>query len=167
MSIGIFYGSNGGVTEGVAKRIEKVLGKNTDLIDISKTTAADFDAYSSVILGTSTWGEGDLQDDWDDFFDTFKTVDLSNKTVALFGVGDQENYADTFVNGMGTLYMQAEKNGAVIVGNHVSAEGYDFEESTACIDGNFVGLVIDEENQEILTQQRIEQWVREIKKYFF
>ncbi len=166
MAIGIFYGSSGGVTKDVAKLIKEELNIQADLIDISDATADDFDKYSGLILGTSTWGDGDLQDDWDDFFEEFKNIDLTGKNVALFGVGDGDIYPDTFLNGLGTLYAQTIKNGATVVGNNNPTKGYNFDESTACIDNKFVGLAIDEENQSELTKERVSKWVKDIKKYF-
>lgn len=166
MAIGIFYGSSGGVTEDIAKLIKKELNIQADLIDISDATADNFDKYSGLILGTSTWGDGDLQDDWDDFFEEFKNIDLTGKSVALFGVGDQDSYPDTFLNGLGTLYAQTTKNGATVIGNDYSTQGYDFDESTACVDDKFVGLAIDEDNQSELTKQRVSKWSENIRKYF-
>ena len=166
MPVGIFYGSSGGATESVAEMIKAKLGIESDLIDIADADKESFDEYTEIILGTSTWGEGELQDDWDDAFADFEKVDLSGKTVALFGLGDQEGYGDYFVDGMGTLYEAATKNGANIVGNGWPVEGYDFDESTAVVDGAFVGLAIDEDNQDDLTEERVAQWVNMIRPYF-
>ena len=41
---------------------------------------------------TSTWGDGELQDDWYDAIKMIKTADLNGKIVALFGCGDSESY---------------------------------------------------------------------------
>lgn len=71
-----------------------------------------------MIIGTSTWGEGELQDDWEEKISEFVT------------------------------------------------DGYDFEDSTAVKDGAFVGLAIDEDNQDDLTEERIEKWVEMIKPSF-
>ena len=117
MAVGIFYGSSGGATAEVAEMIKKRLDTDANLIDIAGASPNDFMRYSHMILGTSTWGDGDLQVDWEEFFETFQTIDLRGKTVALFGLGDQEEYSETFLDGMGTLYMQAVKNGAHIVGD--------------------------------------------------
>ena len=163
MSIGIFYGSSGGMTEDVAERIGKALGLESELHDIAETDMNKFDDYSKVIIGTSTWGDGDLQDDWDDEFSEFEKVDFSGKTVAFFGLGDQEGYGDNFLDAMGTLHDAAVANGATVIGDGWSTEGYDFEESTAIKDGTFVGLAIDEDNQDDLTDERIEKWVADIK----
>jgi flavodoxin I len=166
MAVGIFYGSNGGGTQRIAQLIKDKLGVEADLIDVANIEMSDFDKYTEIILGTSTWGEGDLQDDWDDIFDDFSNVDFSGKTVAFFGTGDQEGYPDNFLNGMGTLYRQAVENGASVVGNNWSQNGYEFDESTAIVDDSFVGLAIDEDNQDALTTSRVNQWVDDIKQYF-
>lgn len=166
MSIGIFYGSNGGATEGIAEQIQKVLGLDAQLHDISETDMDQFDNYSHIIIGTSTWGDGDLQDDWDDEFADFEKVDFSGKTLAFFGLGDQEGYGDAFLDAMGTLHDAAVKSGATIVGNDWPADGYEFEESTAIQNGAFVGLALDDDNQDDLTDERIEKWVDIIKPSF-
>ncbi|WP_456402149.1 flavodoxin [Hydrogenimonas sp.] len=155
MAVGIFYGSTGGATARVAEMIGKRLNSDADLIDVADATSEEFERYETIILGTSTWGDGDLQEDWEAFFETFRTIDLSGKTVAIFGLGDQEEYPETFLDGMGALYTQAIKNGANIVGDGWPASGYDFDESLAIVDQAFVGLAIDEENQENLTPQRV------------
>eukprot|EP00792_Barthelona_sp_PAP020_P011116 TRINITY_DN4927_c0_g1_i1.p1 TRINITY_DN4927_c0_g1~~TRINITY_DN4927_c0_g1_i1.p1 ORF type:complete len:164 (+),score=40.30 TRINITY_DN4927_c0_g1_i1:21-512(+) len=152
----IFYASSTGNTEQVAKKIKKSL-EGFEIFDIATHGISKMNECDSIIIGASTWGEGDLQDDWEDCFDEFQEMDLSGKTVAFFGLGDQDNYADEFVNAMGTLYEVAKKNGANVVG-FTSTDGYDFDESTAVVDDEFVGLVIDEDNQPELTKQRVESW---------
>ncbi len=93
-----------------------------------------------MIIGTSTWGEGDLQDDWDDIFDDFKGVEFGGKTVAFFGTGDQEGYGDNFLDAMGTLHEVVLENGGTIVGDKWSTEGYEHDESTAVNDDGFFSL---------------------------
>ncbi len=166
MSIGIIYGSNGGVTEEIAEQIKNVLSLESDLIDIGTADIDIFEKYNKIIIGTSTWGDGDLQDDWDDIFDEYKNVEFGGKTVAFFGTGDQEGYEDNFLDAMGTLHEVAVENGANIVGDKWSTDGYDYDESTAVNDDGFVGLAIDEDNQDDMTTKRIEKWVEIIKPHF-
>lgn len=45
-------------------------------------------------------------------------------------------------------------------------DGYHFEASKAVEGGKFVGLVIDEDNQDDLTDERISKWVEQIKGSF-
>jgi flavodoxin I len=166
MSIAIIYGSNGGVTEGVAEQIKDVLGLEVDLLDIGSEEIDIFGKYDKMIIGTSTWGEGDLQDDWDDVFNDFEGVEFGGKTVAFFGTGDQEGYADNYLDAMGTLHDVVVKNGGTVVGDKWSTDGYEHDESTAVNDDGFVGLAIDDDNQDNLTADRITKWVAIIKPYF-
>lgn len=166
MSIGIFYGSNGGATETVAETIHEKLGLEAELYDISNVDMDKFDEYTQIIIGTSTWGEGELQDDWEKCFEDFKNVNFSGKTVAFFGLGDQDEYGENFLDAMGILHDVAVENGASIVGNGWPTDDYDYEESTAIQDGAFVGLGIDDDNQFDLTTERVEKWVEIIKPSF-
>jgi len=162
MNTGLFYGSSTGNTEDVANQIVKSLDNNITTIDVANGACQDIQNYDKLIFGISTWGEGDLQDDWDDIWDDFCNIDFSGKTVALFGLGDQESYADEFVDALGTLYEQVKNAGATIVG-FTSSDGYEHEASKAELDGEFVGLVVDVDNQDDLTQERIQIWTNSIK----
>jgi len=162
--IGIFYGSSTGNTESTAKYIKKELSKDADIYNISDVEAAKTLDYDFLIFGVSTWGEGDLQDDWESLLPKLKKLDLSGKTVALFGLGDQDGYPDNFQNAMGTVYSAVVKAGAKVVGEW-PAEGYDFSESTAVVDGKFVGLALDEDNQAELSNERIALWLGQIGKF--
>ena len=141
----IFYASSTGNTEEVANKIHKNF-EEFEIVDIANDGVSKMNECSSLIIGTPTWGEGDLQDDWEDCFDDLKEIDFKGKTVALFGLGDQDGYGDEFVNAMGTLYEVVNQNGANVIG-FTSIDGYEYDESTAELNGEFVGLVLDEDNQ--------------------
>lgn len=114
---GIFYGSSTGTTEAVANLIASKLGiAPADVHDAGKLTADLAGSYDVLILGTSTWGYGELQDDWNDAVETLKKMDLSGKTVALFGCGDSESYSDTFCDGMGILYEDLKDSQCKFIG---------------------------------------------------
>ena len=157
----IFYASSTGNTEEVAGKIQEKLD-GFELIDIASEGIDKISECSSVIIGSPTWGEGELQDDWEDCFADFQEIDFSGKTVALFGLGDQDNYSDEFVDALGILHEAVSDKGANIIGQ-TSTEGYEYEESKAVIDDQFVGLVIEEDNQSELTDERIENWCENIK----
>lgn len=159
--IGIFYGTTTGVTEDAAKKIGEKLG-GADVYNIAGNEDKLGD-YDVLILGTSTWGFGDLQDDWQTALDALSNLDLKGKKVAYFGSGDQMTFSDTYVDGMGILNETVEKKGAEIIGQ-TSTDGYDFSESRAVKNSKFVGLAIDEVNQSDLTDERIEAWTEELKK---
>ena len=111
--------------------------------------------------GTSTWGAGELQDDWYDGLKTLQGADLSGKTIALFGCGDCSTYSDTFVGGMGELYNGIRDSGAKFIGS-VETDGYTFDDSEAVIDGKFIGLPLDDINEDDKTDTRIEAWLTAI-----
>ncbi len=125
-------------------------------------TADTIASHEVLILGTSTWGAGELQDDWYDGVETLKAADLSGKTVALFGCGDSSSYCDTFCDGIGIIYEAVKGAGATVVGS-VSIDGYSFDESVAVVDGVFVGLALDNDNEDDKTEERIDAWIESIK----
>ena len=159
--IGIIYGSSTGNTEKAAGLIaDRISGS-----EVRNVSAADkefINSCSSLILGSSTWGAGDLQDDWESGINVLKDCNLSGKKVALFGFGDQEGWADTFVDAMGLIYETVVECGAYVVGK-CSTDGYSYSSSIAVIDGEFVGLPLDEDNQPDLTEDRISAWTEKIK----
>lgn len=162
--IGIFYGSTGGNTEMVAQNIQEALGvENADLHDVASASADDLQKYDHLILGTSTWGDGDLQDDWDIFISELDKTDLAGKKIALFGLGDQEIYPDTFVDGMGIIYEKVIEKGAAVLGFWHN-NGYNFDNSTAVKGESFVGLVIDEDNESEKTDDRVKKWIEQLIK---
>lgn len=158
----IIYGSTTGSTEKVAKLIAKQLGDQVSaILDIKDATTDDFNKAEVLFLGTSTWDEGELQEDWVSFEGELDSVDFSGKKVALFGTGDQIGYADHFVGGLIKLYDRAKQGGAEIVGLWPT-EGYEFDHSEALVDGKFAGLAIDEDNQSSETEPRVKAWVSQV-----
>lgn len=162
--IGVIYGSTTGTTEDIARRIaDKMDVSSANIHDASGITEEAVKDYDVLILGTSTWGDGELQDDWYDAVKTVKKVDLSHKFVALFGCGDCESYPDTFCDAIGILYEDFKDTGCTFCGA-VETNGYDFGSSIAVVDGKFVGLPIDESNESGKTDSRIESWTEALKK---
>ncbi|PID57623.1 flavodoxin [candidate division KSB3 bacterium] len=161
--IGIVYGSTTGNTQGVAKKIQDAFGvESADLWAISDVSADDLGKYQTLLLGSSTWGVGDLQDDWEDGITKLDDLELSGKKVALFGTGDSQGYPDSFVDAIGILYEKVVEKGATVIGN-CSTDGYEYDASKAVKDGQFVGLVIDEDNESDLTDERIAKWIEGLK----
>jgi len=168
MKIGLFFGSDEGNTESVAYRIESQFeGSAVDVHDIADVTQLDFANYQLMILGIPTWDFGQIQSDWEEFWDDLQEIDFSGKTVALFGLGDQFGYGDYFLDAMGMLHDVLVNNGAKIIG-FWSADGYDFEASKAFNESTnqFVGLALDEDQQEELTDSRVHQWCEQLKQSF-
>jgi flavodoxin I len=162
-NIGIFYGSTMGNTEGVAGKIQAGFGQEAaDLRSIADTTTDALNSYQYLLFGSSTWGIGELQDDWFDGLDKLSKMDFSGKKVALFGTGDPQGYPDSFVDAIGIIYEKLVEQGAEIVG-FWPTDGYEYDSSKAEKDGRFVGLVIDEDNQSDLTEERIDKWIEDLK----
>ena len=85
---GIFYGSSTGTCEDLANQIADKMGvAASDVYSADKLSADLVKEYDLLILGTSTWGDGELQDDWYDGIKVLKSADLSFKSIALFGCG--------------------------------------------------------------------------------
>ncbi len=165
--IGLFYGSDTGNTEVIAGLIQNKIGEeNIDIIDVYDFDISDFNKYENIIIGLSTWHDGQLVSAFDDIESDFKEIDFSGKKIALYGLGDQFGYADYFIDGVG------------IIGNYIIAQGgnvvvewptdeYDFEESKADKgNGFFMGLALDEDNQDDFTEARLDKWVPMVLEAF-
>ena len=163
MKIGIIWGSDTGDTEDVSAYIKKKLvNYQVDLIEISSAEESDFISYDLLILGLSTWYDGDLQSDWEIFFPQLDNIDFSGKNVAIFGLGDQIVYDEYFVDGIGILAKKIiEKKGNII--GYWSTDGYEFAESKAVFNKDlFYGLALDECNQYEFTKDRVNRWLDQL-----
>ena len=154
----VIFGSSTGTCEGIAEKIGAKLG--AEVVNVQDLND-DVLAADNLLLGTSTWGAGELQDDWYDGVETIKGADLSGKTVAIFGCGDSASYSDTFCGAMKELYDAAKEAGANVIGE-VSTDGYTFDDSDAIVDGKFVGLALDDINEDDKTDERIDAWLEQL-----
>lgn len=142
--------------------MHEMLGKErTSVRDIAGSTPEDMLPYQVLILGIPTWGIGEPQEDWLGFIPKLETLDLTGRYAALFGLGDQESYPETFADALGWLYDSVVGTGCRIVGSW-PVDGYEFIGSAAIREGKFAGLVLDEENQSEQTGTRIQKWISEI-----
>ncbi len=159
--VGIFYGTSTGTCEDIANRIAELI-PGSEVKNIADTdVASDFAAYDVLLLGSATWGDGDLQDDWFRPAETIPSLNLSGKTVALFACGDCLGFGATFCGALGELYKLVKNTGCKLIGK-VSTDGYRFDASSGVIDGKFIGLPIDEVNEIDKTDGRIESWVKSL-----
>ncbi len=164
--IGMFYGTETKKTNIIAQKIQQSFTGNTiDIIPVEAANKEDFEAYDIIIVGTSTWFDGELPDYIDEIMPELSTIDFSHKKVAIFGLGDQKRYPDNFADGVGIVAETLENCGATIIGK-TSPEDYKFNQSKALKEGQFQGLVIDVENQTDRTEKRIKDWVNQLKKEF-
>ena len=163
---GLFYGVSTKKTALIGKEIQEAFGENkADIVSIEEAGKKDFELYDNLIVGASTWFDGELPTYWDELLPELDALKLKGKKVAIFGLGDQVGYPENFVDGIGILAEFFETAGAEIVGL-TSIEGYQFEGSRALRDGKFLGLAVDQENQSDKTLARIAAWVKQLKKEF-
>lgn len=165
--IGLFYGSDTGVTDDITKDfVDAWKEDNLEVMEIGDAEKEDLEKYEILILGLSTWYDGDLQSDWETFFDDFQDINFSGKTVAIYGLGDQIGYGEYFIDGVGILAKVIIENGGSVIG-HWPIEGYRFTESVAVIETKpdyFYGLAIDNDNESQLNDERIEAWIKQVKE---
>jgi len=165
MSAGIYYSTSTGNTETVAGYIAEASGLSTD--DIADASNDEIQGHDALIVGAPTWHTGADEQrsgtSWDDWlYDTLPNLDLDGKKVAVFGVGDQESYSDNFCDAAGELYDLFEAKGCKMFGL-TSTDGYSHSESKAEVDGKFVGLMCDEDNQYDMSEDRAKAWIAQLK----
>lgn len=164
--IGLFYGTSTAKTAQIAKKVANAFEKDKiKIVSIEEAWADDFQSHDNIIVGTSTWFDGELPSYWDEIKPEIESLNLKGKKIAIFGLGDQKKYPDNFADGIGILARLFEGAGAKIIGL-TSTEGYNFERSEALRDDKFLGLVIDIENQSSKTNDRVKSWVEQLKKEF-
>lgn len=134
----VIYGSTTGMTEAVANKIAEALG--AQVFNVNAADATAFDA-ELLVLGSSTWGIGDLQDDWAAKLDEVKG-NFAGKKVAVFGLGDSQGFADSFCVAAETIANTAKDAGATLVGDV---------------------LKLDDTNEADKTDGKIAAWVETIK----
>ncbi|MCG8037155.1 MAG: flavodoxin [Candidatus Thiodiazotropha taylori] len=173
--IGIFFGTESGTTRLIAKKIARNINARHEgqpaakPININRVEMDQLLAYDKLILGTPTYGEGRLpgkaagneEISWQEFLPQLLSTDFTGKQIALYGLGDQESYPDRFVDGMMLLHQPLQQAGAELIGG-CTVEGFEFNHSKSVVDGRFVGLVLDQHLQHLLTEQRIDSWLDEI-----
>ena len=163
MKIGLFYGSTTGNTEYAADLVAEDFGDGLVAESIDMLTIEKAKQYDILIFGISTWNIGQLEMTWEGNFSKLDEIDFKGKKVALFGMGDQSNYPDTYLDALGILHDKLVKRGAEIIGNW-PIKGYDFSATLAVHGEKFVGLALDQDNQPDLTEDRVAEWVNEIRQ---
>jgi flavodoxin I len=132
-----------------------------------------FSEHEALIVGTPTWntnadtfrsGTG-----WDDLcYDKLPELKsmLAGKKVAVFGLGDQISYGENYADAAGELYSVFQDLGCNMVScAHTSQKGYDHKTSKSILPDTdkFCGLLLDQINQDDLTDDRIANWITQLK----
>ena len=165
MQIGLFFGSTTCYTEMAAEKIRDIIGADiVGLHNIKDEPLKNAEQYDFIIFGISTWDFGEIQEDWESKWDDIKDVDLNGKTIALFGMGDQQGYGQWFQDALGMLHDEINAQAITQLGFWPNDSNYEFEASKALTeDGKqFVGLALDEDSQYELSDERIATWVEQV-----
>ncbi|MCK3686053.1 flavodoxin [Maribellus sp. YY47] len=163
----IIYSFHTQKSKKAAEKIIEAFGKEEiEAVNAEELSKDTFEKYDHFILSAPTWFDGELPNYWDEFIPDLEEMDLSKKTFAIFGLGDQKGYPENFCDAIGLLAEILEECGAKIVGE-TSTEGYTYEASRAQRGDKFIGLPLDQENQPRLTKERIANWVGKLKTDFF
>ncbi|MFK4752027.1 flavodoxin [Oceanobacter antarcticus] len=170
--VGIFFGTDTGTTRLIGKKLAKLLGDDiaSKPLNINRVTLDDLMQYPALIIGTATYGEGQLpgtetnirSGSWLDFLPQLEGADFTGKTVAIYGLGNQVKYGERYCDAMFELYSLFKGLGATIIGSW-DTEGYIYSQSRAVIDDRFVGLALDNKNQGLETEKRMAGWIEQIK----
>ena len=166
MKAALLYGTCTGKTEAAAELIRDAFGEDffEAYEDIAQLEPEDLTKYDFIICGVPTWDVGEIQYDWQDIYDKLDEVDMTGTKITFFGMGDQGGYPDTFQDAIGMVYLKMVERGAEGKIGFTSTETYDFTESKGVIDGQFCGLSLDDDCQPELTEQRVTDWVEQLKK---
>jgi flavodoxin I len=162
MAAGLFYSTSTGNTETAAEAI----GSASGLEAMEVGDASDLATYDGLIVGAPTWhtGADELRSGtaWDDILEEIKGLDLNGKPVAVFGCGDSVGYSENFCDAIEELYSTFKAAGAKMIGS-VDASGYTYDDSKSMVDGKFLGLPLDEDNEDDMTEDRVNAWVEQLK----
>lgn len=168
----IFFSPEGGSVNQVAKKLGKMIGNDkADIIPVKDAGKDDVMNYSQVILVGSTvgadhWSNETVLNEWPGFFARIAGVSFEDKKVAIVGLGNSVLYPEHFADGMAYLHKEITAKNAQVFG-FVDSEGYTFEDSEAVNDeGVFCGLPLDEDNEEELTDERLEGWLSRLGSDF-
>ena len=123
----IIFGSTTGNTESTAQTIAEVLAeKNVEatLKDVTASSTADLNGeYELYILGSSTWGDDEieLQEDFAEFYEDMAGMNLKDKKMAAFGCGDS-SYTH-FCGAVDAIEQRVEELGAILVASGLKIDG--------------------------------------------
>lgn len=165
----LMYWPKAGNVEKAAKMITAAYG-DLEMKSISEVTLEDLKSHDQYIVGCSTvgsetWDNTENTDPWPTFIKLIDQIALTDKTIALYGLGDQIRWPKHYVDGMAVLFEDFVKKGAKMIGKW-SVEGYDHDESEAQQGDFFCGLALDEDHQPEFSEERVEKWVKQIKEEF-
>jgi flavodoxin I len=142
MKIAILYGSTTGKTGLVARCLAGHF-PGAELLDVAHTAVEHLGKYDAVLVGTSTWGTGILQNHWARRMATLPASAFAGKTLAFFGLGDRQAFPETFCAGMEKLKARYAPAAGRVLGPD---------------------LVLDHDNEGARTEALVEAWARTLEQ---
>lgn len=121
----LVYATMSGNTEEIAELIEKGLvseGLTVDKVEADETSPEMINSYDNFLLGSFTWGDGDLPEESMDLYDDLEEADLTGKSFAVFGSGDS-SYA-IFCGAVDELETVVKEQGGELVLDGLKIEDY-------------------------------------------
>lgn len=170
-AVGIFFGTSTGNTEDVADLLAAEFGDDAegpfDVDTLEGSVQDNFGKYDALIVGTPTWNTGADSErsgtGWDElYYGPMQEFKLDGKKVAVFGLGDQISYAENYADATGELHDVFQGLGCQMMG-YTSQEGYEHEDSKSIRGDKFCGLLCDNVNQEELSEERVKNWVAQLR----
>ena len=169
--IAIIYSPKGGNVDKASKIIsgkfnpDQIIRTSITDLDIKVLEDADYWLVGGSTVGSHNWEDAEDINMWHRFFKMLDSIDMKTKTVAFFGLGDQILYPHHYVDSLGEFQEEFSNRNTKIVGQW-PIDGYKFIHSDGVENKMFYGLALDEDNQDELTEGRIEKWLMEVKKEF-
>jgi len=164
MAVGLLYSTQTGNTEEVAGYITEATG--LEAVDVGDISTEDLAGYDGLIVGAPTWHTGADEERsgtaWDEILGDIRGLDLGGKPVAVFGCGDSSGYSDNFCDAIEELYSTFKAAGAKMIGS-VDASAYTYDDTKSVVDDKFLGLATDQDNEDDLTEGRVNAWVEQLK----
>ena len=132
-NVSIIYGSTTGNTERVAQLLKENIKDCT--VTVSNVTDASNEMIEAdiVLFGSSTWGYGELQDDFASYYDNMGNLPLSGKSVAVFGCGDSASFGEMFCEAVNLIESKLEECGANLICDSLKVDG-DVDENISEIE---------------------------------
>ncbi len=122
----IAYSTLTGNTETVAEWVKERLaqaGHHVKLEEAGNIFPEALQPYDLVVLGSPTYWDGDVTDDFIPFLERMEDVDLTTKKAAVFGLGDSFSYPDEFARSVEILEKNLTRNGANLVVGSLRIDG--------------------------------------------
>lgn len=91
ISVAIIYASVSGNTKELAEELYQILlgmSVHISIYSINEFSLEDLSQYKAVVIGTYTWGNGEIPMEMRQLYQAFESIKRKDITTAVFGTGD-------------------------------------------------------------------------------